>query len=129
MWIDEDDAGGAEDLITEWHEKNDMPRDGKGKKRPVPRKSRGSSATTTKDKKRKASSVDGMEVDTPEVEEPPAKKPAKRDARSAKAAQESSEPEEAEPEPELEAEEQIDFALMDEYMTKARWVRLFLSRV
>jgi hypothetical protein len=130
MWIDEDDAGGAEELIKEWHEKNDMPRDGKGKKRPVPRKSRGNSATATKDKKRKASSVDGMEVDSPEVEEPPAKKTAKRDARSSKASQES-EPEEAEPEAELEldGEEQIDFALMDEYMTKARWVCLYLLRI
>ncbi|KAG8744623.1 hypothetical protein FRC10_009848 [Ceratobasidium sp. 414] len=117
MWIDEDDAGGAEELIKDWHELNDMPRDAKGKKKPAAKKPRGSTAAS-KDKKRKASSTDGMDVDSPEAEEPPAKKPAKR---SAKPPQDSPEPE---PEPEAteaEAGEEVAFASMDEYMTKARW--------
>ncbi|KAG9123334.1 hypothetical protein FRC07_015074 [Ceratobasidium sp. 392] len=124
MWIDEDDAGGAEELIQEWHEKNDMPRDGKGKKKPAAKKPRGSAAAATKDKKRKASSTDGMEVDSPEAEEPPAKKPAKRSTKPAPA---SPEPE---PEPEAsdaDAEGDVEFAAMDEFMTKANWEKVIKS--
>ncbi|KAF8603832.1 hypothetical protein BDV93DRAFT_544460 [Ceratobasidium sp. AG-I] len=120
LWILEDDAAGAEDLINDWHEKSGFPRDGKGKKKPV-KKPRASAASTTKDKKRKASSVDEMDVDSPEAEEPPKKTARGRPSKASKA---SSEPE---PEPEVEEaevdaeEEEIEFASMDEYMTKARW--------
>ncbi|KAG9096291.1 hypothetical protein FRC06_008832 [Ceratobasidium sp. 370] len=116
MWIDEEDAAGAEELIKEWHEKHDMPRDGKGKKKPAAKKPRGSTSAASKDKKRKASSTDGMDVDTPEVEEPPAKKPAKRSAKPPR--------DSPEPEPEAadaEAGEEVVFASMDDYMTKAHW--------
>lgn len=71
-----------------------------------------------------------MDVDSPEVEEPPKKNPRGRPSKASKA---SPEPE---PEPEVEEpeaaeadaeEEEIEFASMDEFMTKARWVRLVLA--
>ncbi|QRV74228.1 chromo shadow domain protein [Ceratobasidium sp. AG-Ba] len=118
MWIDEDDAAGAEELIEEWHKNNDMPRDGKGKKKNAPTAKRGrpSTGAASKDKKRKASSTDGMDVDTPEAEEPPAKKTTKRSAK----------PPQRSPEPEVEAEDEDeeagpDFQAIDDIMKKARW--------
>ncbi|CCO29236.1 hypothetical protein BN14_03241 [Rhizoctonia solani AG-1 IB] len=107
LWIDEEDAGGSEDLIKEYHETNNLPRDGKGKKGPV-KKGRPSA---TAQKKRKAS-VDEMEVD----EEEAPKKQTKRGRPSKN----------KEPEPKSDAEEEEEeaepeFASMDDYMKKAKW--------
>ncbi|CAE6361238.1 unnamed protein product [Rhizoctonia solani] len=118
MWIDEADAAGAEDLIVEYHETNNLPRDGKGKKGPA-KKGRPSS---TAQKKRKADE-DEMDVDQEEEEAP--KKQTKRGRPSkTKAPERKSEPE-PEPEPEeeeeVEEEEEHEFASMDDYMKKARW--------
>ncbi|KAG8727724.1 hypothetical protein FRC12_022290 [Ceratobasidium sp. 428] len=55
-----------------------------------------------------------MEVDTPEADEPPAKKPAKRSAK----------PPASSPEPEAtdaDAEDDVNFEDMDEFMTKTNW--------
>ncbi|GAB1518131.1 chromo shadow domain protein [Rhizoctonia solani] len=103
LWIDEEDAGGAEDLVKEYHEANNLPRDGKGKKGPV-KKGRPSA---TAQKKRKAS-VEEMDVD----EEEAPKKQTKRGRPSKN----------KEPEPKSdEEEEEPEFASMDDYMKKAKW--------
>jgi hypothetical protein len=101
-------------LIKEYHETNNLPRDGKGKKGPV-KKGRPSA---TAQKKRKAS-VDEMEVD----EEEAPKKQTKRGRPSKN----------KEPEPKSDAEEEEEeaepeFASMDDYMKKAKWVRRILNK-
>ncbi|CAE7168071.1 unnamed protein product [Rhizoctonia solani] len=106
LWIDEEDAAGAEDLITEYHETNNLPRDGKGKKGPA-KKGRPSANAQ---KKRKAD-ADEMEVDQ---EEAPKKQPKRGRASKTKAPEPKSEAEE-------EEEEEHDFVSMDDYLKKTRW--------
>ncbi|KAG8731145.1 hypothetical protein FRC11_004946 [Ceratobasidium sp. 423] len=107
LWIDEEDAAGADDLIKEYHESNNLPRDGKGKKGPV---KKGRPSATTVQKKRKASE-DEMDVDQ---EEAPKKQTKRGRPSKAKVPEPKSEPEE-------EEEEEHEFASMDDYLKKARW--------
>ncbi|KAJ1306963.1 hypothetical protein OPQ81_007943 [Rhizoctonia solani] len=109
LWIDEEDAAGAEELIKEYHESNNLPRDGKGKKGPV-KKGRPSS---TAQKKRKAD-MDEMDVDP---EEAPKKQTKRGRPSKNKEPEPKSEPEEEEEE---DAEEH-EFTSMDDYLKKARW--------
>ncbi|CAE6469702.1 hypothetical protein ACGC1H_003544 [Rhizoctonia solani] len=115
LWIDEEDAAGAEDLIKEYHESHNLPRDGKGKKGPA-KKGRPSS---TAQKKRKADAdadADADEMDVDQEEAP--KKQTKRGRPSkTKAPEPKSEPEEEAD----EEEEEQEFASMDDYLKKARW--------
>ncbi|KAB5594795.1 Chromo shadow domain containing protein [Ceratobasidium theobromae] len=114
LWIDEDDAAGAEDLINDFHETNNLPRDGKGKKGPVKKPRASATSKATQDKKRKAAASEEMEVDSPEVEEPPSKKQSRR-GRPSKA---KSPPE---PEAEPDVDEEPELASIDDFMKITRW--------